>query len=65
MILQKKSCTTRNPAYIIALVLDQSVKTGEILYLKFRVDSTKVYNEMIIVPDKSIIGIAGKYRDLK
>lgn len=55
----------RNPAYIIALVLDQSVKTGEILYLKFRVDSTKVYNEMIIVPDKSIIGIAGKYRDLK
>jgi hypothetical protein len=47
------------------LVLDQSVKTGEILYLKFRVDSTKVYNEMIIVPDKSIIGIAGKYRDLK
>jgi hypothetical protein len=54
----------RNPTDKVALVLDQSVKTGEILYLKFRIDSTKTYNETIIVPDKSIIGIAGKYRDL-
>jgi len=54
----------RNPTDKVALVLDQSVKTGEILYLKFRIDSTKTYDETIIVPDKSIIGIAGKYRDL-
>ncbi len=55
----------RNPTDKVALVLDQSVKTGEILYLKFQIDSIKVYKETIIVPDKSIIGIAGKYQDLK
>lgn len=55
----------RNPTNKVALVLDQSVKTGEILYLKFRIDSTKTYNETIIVPDKSIIGIVGKYQDLE
>lgn len=55
----------RNPTDKVALVLDQSVKTGEILYLKFQIDATKTYNGTIIVPDKSMIGIAGKYQDLK
>jgi hypothetical protein len=54
----------RNPTDKVALVLDQSVKSGGILNLNFQIDSTKAYKETIIVPNKSTIGIAGKYRDL-
>ena len=53
-----------NPTNKIALVLNHSLKTGEILNLYFQVDSTRKYEEKIIVPDKAIIGIAGKYNDL-
>jgi hypothetical protein len=54
----------KNPTDKVALVLDQSVKSGGILNLNFQIDSTKAYKETIIVPNKSSIGIAGKYRDL-
>lgn len=63
-LLDFKAKYKKNPTDRVALVLDQSVKTGELLYLYFQIDSTKTYNETIIVPEKSTIGIAGKYRDL-
>ena len=54
----------RNPTDEIALILNKSIKTDNKILLRFKIDSVRGYEEIITVPDKSIIGIAGKYSDL-
>jgi hypothetical protein len=54
----------RNPTNKVALILDNAIRTGEKIELDFKLDSIRNYKELIQVPDKSIVGIAGKYNDL-
>lgn len=54
----------QNPTNKVALILDNAIKTGEKIILDFKLDSTRKYIEIILVPDKSVVGIAGKFNDL-
>jgi hypothetical protein len=54
----------RNPTKKVALVLDKKYKKGTLLNVTFQANDGKIYKETIKVPDKSDIGIAGKYGDL-
>lgn len=54
----------RNPTTKVALILDHAIKKGEKIILDFKLDSTRNYKEIILVPDKSYVGVAGKYNDL-
>lgn len=53
----------QNPTNKVALILDHSIKKGERIILDFKLDSTRIYNEIILVPDKSVVGVAGKFND--
>ena len=54
----------RNPTNKVALILENAIKTGEKIELDFKLDSIRNYKELIQVPDKSIVGVSGKYNDL-
>lgn len=54
----------QNPTNKVALILDHSIKKGERIILDFKLDSIRIYNEIILVPDRSVVGVAGKFNDL-
>jgi hypothetical protein len=54
----------KNPTKKVALALNKKYKKGTLLKVMFQANDGKKYSETIKVPDKSIIGIAGKYGDL-
>lgn len=54
----------RNPTKKIALKLKEKEKKGKKLKLRIQFDKDKYYEEFILVPDRSVVGIAGKYNDL-
>jgi hypothetical protein len=58
-IKSKKELTNR-----VALILKRDLEKGEVLLLSFKVQDDKIYEQEIIVPDKSTIGLAGKFNDL-
>ena len=54
----------KNPTNIIALKLKNKEKKGSKLKLVIQFDKDKHYEEYILVSDRSIVNIAGKYGDL-
>lgn len=54
----KKELTNR-----VALILKNSFRKGEVLFLSFKAHNGETYAEKITVPDKSTVGIAGKFND--
>jgi hypothetical protein len=55
---------TRNPTNIIILKLQKREKKGAKLKLIIQFDKDKHYEECILVPDRGIVGVVGKYSDL-
>jgi|GEM_PF-693333 len=54
----------KNPTNIVALRLDKKEKKGRKLRMSLNFGEKKYYEEEITVPDRSIVGIAGKYNSL-
>ena len=54
----------KNPTDIIALKLNKKEKKGRILRMSLHLGEGRYYEEEITVPDRSIVGLAGKYADL-
>jgi hypothetical protein len=54
----------RNPTKNIALVLEKKFKKGTRLNINFQAHEGNFYNQLIYVPDRSTIGLSGKFNDL-
>ena len=54
----------KNPTTIIALRLNKKEKKGRKLIMSLNFGEERYYEEEITVPDRSIVGIAGKYNSL-
>ncbi len=63
-VLEFELKSKKNLKQRFALALKQGCKKDEVLILTFKSTKGEQYEEQIIVPDKSNIGIAGKYSDL-
>ncbi len=53
-----------NPTSTVVLVLEKTIKKNEIIVLDFLIDEKTKYQDSILVPDKSNIGLIGKFTDL-
>lgn len=54
----------KNPTNIFALKLSKKEKKDNMLKIIIQFDTDKYYEDYLFVPERSIIGIAGKYSDL-
>ena len=54
----------KNPTNIVALRLNKKEKKGRKLRMSLNFGEDRYYEEEITVPDRSIVGIAGKYNSL-
>ena len=54
----------RNPTDMIVLTLNKKEKKDTKLIIRFKVGDNKYYDEILVVPERTVIGISGKYSGL-
>lgn len=54
----------QEPSNKFALILDKRLSKHEEIIIEFQIDQIKNYSDTIVVPDRSNIGLVGKFSDL-